>query len=60
VLPSEKNERLFWRICLALLILIVLYIVVWIARNVYHSLTRIHKAYDVDVGRSRGSIVEMT
>jgi hypothetical protein len=56
MLPAEKNERWAWRIGIALLIAVVLYIVIWVVRFAGRSLHRIHDAYNEDV---RAPIVEL-
>lgn len=56
MLPSEKSERWAWRIGVAVLVIVILYLVIWVLRNVSHSLHRIHDAYNKDV---RAPLVEL-
>lgn len=52
MLPAEKSERWAWRIGIALLIAVVLYIVVWVVRTASRSLHRINDAYHQEDGRA--------
>jgi hypothetical protein len=55
MLPAEKSERWAWRIGIAVLVLVILYVVVWVARNVSYNLRRIHGAYEQDTSRALGA-----
>lgn len=57
MLPAEKSERWAWRIGVAVLVVVVLYVVIWLFRNVSYSFRRIHDAYNKDIGRA--PIVEL-
>ena len=41
MLPAERNERWAWRIGLALLVLVVLFIAIWIYRFVRRNANRV-------------------
>ncbi len=55
MLPSEKSERWAWRIGIAILILLVLFIVIWIVRFVGRNAARVLKQRDIPIEEGRAN-----
>jgi len=53
MLPSEKNERWAWRIGIAILILLALFIAIWIVRFVGRNAARVLKQRDIPTEEGR-------
>jgi hypothetical protein len=59
MLPSERNERLVWRISLALIILMALFVVIWTARFINRRAHRLLQQRNIPVDEGRARVMEM-
>jgi hypothetical protein len=58
MLPSERNEKLVWRISLALIVLMALFVVVWTVRFINRRAQRLLQQRNIPVEEGRARVME--
>ena len=59
MLPSERNERLLWRVSVLLLVLMVLFLVIWTVRFIGRRANRLLEQRNIPVDDGRAGVAAL-